>query len=314
MGGARGYVSGRTGDGRRSISTRPPPRLLDNRAIALEYDTGTLASCPSWYDSHAVVPLHQKTMTSSAEEVEQAAAALAESRRRTEALAVYSRRMAHDLSNFLTVIRTYSELLLSDLPSDHGSRPDVEEIAQAADTTVAYVQRASSFARAASAKPAAIEVDALVADVIANEGAAGVGPIIVDAACERRVMGSSALLAEALHEILQNAREASPPAAPVRVATRTIALAEPRVDSGVPVEAGHWAVIEVQDQGTGVDADIMENVFDPFVTTKSGVRGAGFGLATARSVAWACGGQLALGREGNVTIARLYLPVLAERS
>lgn len=249
-------------------------------------------------------------MSSTAEELEQAAAALAESRRRTEALAVYSRRMAHDLSNFLTVIRTYSELLLADLPSDHASRADVEEIAQAADTTVAYVQRASLFARAASARPAVIEVDALVADVIANEGTASVGPITVDTGCKRTVMGSSALLAEALHEVLQNARDASPPGAPVRITTRVVELTAPQVDAGVPVEAGSWAVIEVRDQGAGIAVEVAQNVFDPFVTTKSGVRGAGFGLATARSAAWACGGQLTLGREGDETIARLYLPAL----
>ncbi len=249
-------------------------------------------------------------MSSTAEELDQAAASLAESRRRTEALAVYSRRMAHDLSNFLTVIRTYSELLLVDLPTDHASRADVEEIAQAADTTVAYVQRASLFARASSAKLAAIGVDALVADVIAHEGTETVGPVTLDATCNRSVMGSASMLAEALQEILRNARDASPPGAPVRVTTRVIELTAPQVDAGVPVEAGSWAVIEVQDRGAGIDAEIAENVFDPFVTTKAGVRGAGFGLATARSAAWACGGQLSLGREGDVTIARLYLPTI----
>lgn len=298
-------MCGKQDDGRRLLRG-----LLDNRAIAFEYDTEGETSCPPWDSSQTGMPTHETTMSGTAEALEAAAAALAESRRRTEALAVYSRRMAHDLSNFLTVIRTYSELLLADLPIDHASRADVEEIAQAADTTVAYVQRASLFARAASARPAAIPVDALVADVIANEGTSSVGPVAFDAACKRTVMGSSALLAEALHEILQNARDASPPGAPVRVTTRAIELTASQVDAGVPVDAGSWAVIEVQDQGSGVDPDIAENVFDPFVTTKSGVRGAGFGLATARSAAWACGGQIAIGRHGEVTIARLYLPAL----
>ncbi len=247
-------------------------------------------------------------MSGTTEELEQATAALAESRRRTEALAVYSRRMAHDLSNFLTVVRTYSELLLADLPSDHGSRADVEEIAQAADTTVEYVQRVSSFARVSNVKPALVPLDAFVTDVIENAGMRTAGPVTVDATCQCSVMGSAALLAEALQEIVQNARDASPAGAPVRVMTRAIELTAPQVESGVPIEAGQWAVIEVQDEGSGISAEVAENAFDPFVTTKAGVRGAGLGLATARSAAWASGGQLTLGREGNITVARLYLP------
>ncbi len=238
-----------------------------------------------------------------------ASARLAEARRRTDALSVYSRRMAHDLSNFLTVIRTYSELLIADTPADHASRPDLDEIAQAADTTVGYVQRVSAFSRAAGAKTAPFALHELVADVVQQAQATAVAPVTLDAQARCTVSGSAVTLGEAIQELLSNARDASPPGAAITVRTRETTLEAATVEHGVPVDAGNWALVEVIDAGVGVPENIAENVFDPFVTGKSGVRGAGFGLAIARCAAWATGGQLTLGREQGQTVARLYLPV-----
>ncbi|MBN2580318.1 MAG: hypothetical protein JXB10_15115 [Pirellulales bacterium] len=47
---------------------------------------------------------------------------------------------------------------------------------------------------------------------------------------------------------------------------------------------GPWAIIEVQDTGTGIPEDIRDSIFDPFFTTKQAGRGTGQGLAIARSI------------------------------
>jgi signal transduction histidine kinase len=239
---------------------------------------------------------------------------LAEAHRRTEALAFFARRMAHDLSNFLTVIRTYSELMLGDLPSDHPSRADLMEIAQAADTTVAYVQRSSSFGRAANGKAAPLLLDALVRDVVQQAEQAGHGPIMLSLACGATVSGSAAVLAEAITELLVNAREASPAASPVVVRSRVESTPEAVVDAGVPINPGTWAIMEIIDRGPGIAESVAATMFDPFVTSKSGVRGAGFGLTIARSAAWAGGGELTLSHVDGITVARLYLPVVTNDS
>ncbi len=238
-----------------------------------------------------------------------AAVRLSEARRRTDALSVYSRRMAHDLSNFLTVIRTYSELLIADTPANHASRPDLDEIAQAADTTVGYVQRVSAFSRAASAKVGPLALHDLVSDVVALAQTSSLAPVALDAKASCTITGSSAVLAETIQELLANARDASPSDAVIAVRTHVKTIDAPLVEHGVPLEAGAWAVVEIIDSGAGVPESIAENVFDPFITGKPGVRGAGFGLAIARCAAWSTGGQVTLGRENERTVARLYFPV-----
>jgi len=237
-----------------------------------------------------------------------AEAALAEAHRRTDAIALFARRVSHDLSNFLTVIRTYSELVLADTPDDAPAKADLEEIRQAADTIVAYMQRASAFGRVTSTAVAPALLDGFVAAVVAQANATGRGPVRAHAESHAHVTASAAGLADALQELIANARDASPPGAEVTVHTSRRRLEAPLIDGGVPIAAGDWAVVTVRDEGPGVDDRIRESVFDPFVSTKSGVRGAGLGLAIARTAIWAAGGQMALVREPPCTVARVYLP------
>jgi len=240
-----------------------------------------------------------------------AEASLAEARRRTDAIAVFARRVSHDLSNFLTVIRTYSELVLADTPPESPATADLEEIRQSADMIVTYLQRATAFGRASNTSLAATLLDGFVAAVVAQGIAAGRGPIALDAASEARVTASAAGLADALQELITNARDASPRDATITVQTRLLVLEDTIIDGGVPIAAGTWAVVSVRDEGVGVDASVRESAFDPFVSTKAGVRGAGLGLTIARSAVWAAGGQLTIVRETPYTVARVYLPASA---
>ncbi|HLL83772.1 MAG TPA: ATP-binding protein, partial [Longimicrobium sp.] len=72
------------------------------------------------------------------------------------------------------------------------------------------------------------------------------------------------------------------------------------------------AVVEVRDEGRGLDGVDRERLFQPFYTTKPG--GTGLGLAIARSAIEAVGGRLSLvprpDRPGAV--ARVELPVVPE--
>ncbi len=82
------------------------------------------------------------------------------------------------------------------------------------------------------------------------------------------IRGDSLLLSRAIHNLLLNACEASPEGSTVRACTRA---------------DGGRAVFEVFDLGAGVPADLIETIFDPYVSTKN--RGSGLGLSLVRDVA-----------------------------
>ena len=76
-----------------------------------------------------------------------------------EALVRFAKRVSHDLNNFSTIVRAYSELLLADLSESDPMRRDVAEIHEAADATVRYLQRVTHFARAGSMRRMPTSVD-----------------------------------------------------------------------------------------------------------------------------------------------------------
>jgi two-component system sensor histidine kinase FlrB len=81
------------------------------------------------------------------------------------------------------------------------------------------------------------------------------------------VEAESASLVAALVAVLENAAQASPSASTVRIATRV---------------QGQRAEVVIEDQGPGISAEMLDNLFEPFATDRS--TGTGLGLSIASNV------------------------------
>ena len=73
-------------------------------------------------------------------------------------------------------------------------------------------------------------------------------------------------------------------------------------------------VVEVQDTGPGIQADVLPRIFDPFFTTKASVDGVGLGLFTAEGLLRGAGGRMTARNrtDGTGAIFRIELPVAAD--
>lgn len=72
----------------------------------------------------------------------------------------------------------------------------------------------------------------------------------------------------------------------------------------------HEAVIEIIDNGGGIDAQTLRRVFDEYFTTKPAGKGTGLGLALSRELVQDAGGSLTLdSTPGHGTVARISLPL-----
>jgi signal transduction histidine kinase len=101
-------------------------------------------------------------------------------------------------------------------------------------------------------------------------------------------------IGEVLANLLVNALTHTPAGGSISVA------AEPAGEGRV--------AFEVEDTGTGIDADVLPHVFDRFVK-EPGSRGAGLGLAIAKSLVEAHGGEIsASSQPGRGTTMRFILP------
>ena len=111
-----------------------------------------------------------------------------------------------------------------------------------------------------------------------------------------RLLADAGQLGQLFVNVLTNAIEAAGPGG-------WVAVRLSRLDA----DTRPTAVIEVLDSGAGVPAQISERLFEPFVTGKP--EGVGLGLAVARQVVEAHGGNISWSREGQATCFRIELPL-----
>jgi signal transduction histidine kinase len=198
-----------------------------------------------------------------------------------------ARRIAHEIKNPLFPIQTSIETIRKAYAKKH---PDFDEIFEEATVTILeeverlkrIVTEFSRFARLPKPAPEAVDLGELFNTVIALYAGQ-------DVAVEARVEpGAGPInadreqLTQVLHNLVQNAIDAVKQQAP----------AEPRVElSAEPRPAG--VAIVVRDNGTGMDAETMARIFEPYYTTKEG-RGTGLGLAIVHRIVTDHGGTIAV--------------------
>jgi PAS domain S-box-containing protein len=106
---------------------------------------------------------------------------------------------------------------------------------------------------------------------------------------------------EAVANVVGNAIDASHKGGVVRVCART------------PAETTDGLLIEVEDRGVGIPAEIRAQVFDPFFSTKPVGKGSGLGLSITRRILEEHGGSVALESEaGRGTKVSLHFPARAQ--
>src|SRR5690606_5854887 len=77
---------------------------------------------------------------------------------------------------------------------------------------------------------------------------------------------------------------------------------------GGAIAEGRYAVIEVGDNGKGMEGEVLRRAFDPYFTTRA--EGTGLGLPIVQAAVLAMDGHLSLDSQpGRGTTVHLYLPL-----
>jgi two-component system cell cycle sensor histidine kinase/response regulator CckA len=106
-----------------------------------------------------------------------------------------------------------------------------------------------------------------------------------------------------------NARDAMPDGGKLTIRTRNVPEEEARKFGYVGFEPADNVLIEVQDSGVGMNADVREKIFEPFFTTKELGKGTGLGLSTVYGIIKQSNGYIYADSEpGRGTTFRVFLP------
>lgn len=113
------------------------------------------------------------------------------------------------------------------------------------------------------------------------------------------VLGNDSRLGQVFLNVLVNAIQALPEgrATNHRITVRTF------------TDAIGWAVVDIEDTGSGIAPEHLPRVFEPFYTTKSAAHGSGLGLPIAQTIVQETGGTISMASElGKGTSVRIKLP------
>jgi PAS domain S-box-containing protein len=236
-----------------------------------------------------------------------------------EAIGTLAGGVAHDFNNFLTVIRGHTELLRRALPPGEPHHASVETIGRVAERAESLTRQLLAFSRKQLVEPRVIDLGSLVVEMNSMLQRL-VGEdielrIALDPALGR-VRTDRGQMDQVLMNLVVNARDAMPRGGKLTISCVNARLAAADAREQSPVVPGDYVLLEVRDDGCGIDPAIRARIFEPFFTTKGVGQGTGLGLSTVYGIVKQNGGHVWVDSEpGHGSSFKIYLPrVEAEAS
>jgi len=217
--------------------------------------------------------------------------------------------IAHDFNNLLTAIVACAQLIRDELSPDHASQGDLREIEFAAGRATALTRQLLTFGSRQRITPRLVELRGVVRGMesmlrrLLPESVA----LRVEAPVAGTVLADQAQLELAVLNLAVNARDAMPNGGRIDLSVAELEEGAAE-DDGLP--GGPLALLEVRDQGEGMDEATTLRIFEPFFTTKVAGKGTGLGLSSVYGIVAQSGGAIRVSSEpGKGSEFRVYLPL-----
>lgn len=230
---------------------------------------------------------------------------------RMEALGRLTSGIAHDFNNLLTLIIGYSKLAINQLPEDSPFLRHAVQINKAGHHASDLIEQLLAFSRSQTVSANPLEINESIADM-ENMFDRLVGD---DIELHLRLDGElgivhfdSSQFQQVLMNLVVNAREAMPSGGDLIIRTRNVVIDECKSEN-LEICPGPYVLIEVEDTGAGIPADVLPSIFDPYFSTKSNRKSHGFGLSTTQDIVLQHHGAIDVSSEPHRgTTFSVYLP------
>jgi PAS domain S-box-containing protein len=235
-----------------------------------------------------------------------------------EALGSLAGGIAQDFNNHLTVISSFTELLLAELDMSDPRAADLREVRKAVDSATSLTRQLLAFSRQQVIQPRLVSLETVVQRAI---------PLL------RRVIGEDLTIETQLAEtptvvlidagqleqlfmnLCINGRDAMPTGGTLTVQTARVSFDEEYSEDHWPMTVGTYAMLAISDTGVGMDAPTRARIFEPFFTTKELGQGTGLGLATVYGIVKQNAGFIWVYSEpGKGSAFKVYFPLRREPS
>lgn len=232
---------------------------------------------------------------------------------RLESIGMLAGGIAHDLNNALSAILMGTELLRQ-IVHDRDAITLLQTLETSARHGASLVRQVLAFARGVDGERCLLQLRHVLTEVeqfllqtldrnisIHVQSQRDLPPILADATQLKQVFLNLSV----------NARDAMPQGGTLQLtAVRCHVEAATATAAGGNARTGEHVRLSVQDSGAGIPPDVLDNIFDPFSTTKQPGKGTGLGLSIVHGIVEGHGGFIQIeSQPGAGSTFHLYLPV-----
>jgi PAS domain S-box-containing protein len=281
----------------------------------------------SEFFSHARVNLHEEdggsflstiqTDITRQKELEQERERLQQSllhAQKLESLGVLAGGIAHDFNNLLTGIIGNASLALDTLPPTSPAAERLNDLMLASEKAAELTRQMLAYAGKGRFVVEPLNVSSLVRDISILLGSSISRHVSIELNLRQDVPpveADAAQIQQIVMNLVINGAEAigdKPGVVRVSTSARTVdAISAAGAPQAGVLEPCEYVVIEVEDNGSGMDRKTMEQIFDPFFTTK--FTGRGLGLAAAQGIVRSHKGAITVQSEpGRGSRFSVFLP------
>lgn len=222
--------------------------------------------------------------------------------------------VAHDFNNMLAVILGHTELALLQADENHDLYTDLKEIQKAAKHSADITKQLLAFARKQTISPKKIDLNDTVERMLNMlrrligedidlvwKPDTRIWPVIMD----------PTQIDQILTNLCVNARDAINGVGRTIIETGIKKFDEEDCNEHPGFIPGDFVMLTVSDNGCGMDKNTLDNLFEPFYTTKDIGKGTGLGLATVYGIVKQNNGFVNVYSEpGHGSTFKIYLPRL----
>jgi two-component system cell cycle sensor histidine kinase/response regulator CckA len=224
--------------------------------------------------------------------------------------------IAHDFNNLLTSIMGFSQLAMMDFDPDSKTYQNLERVVHLGDQAAGLIRQLLTFSRQAPSEKRPLSLSPLVKETaivlertlpeyiqISSQTHPGVHNISADATQMQQV----------LMNLCVNARDAMPEGGKLSICLQNVELDAETARLHGGKTPGDYVCLTVSDTGTGIPAEVLERMFEPFYTTKAEGKGTGLGLAMVHGIVESHGGHIQVETsDGEGTEFQIYLMAIRE--
>ena len=229
-----------------------------------------------------------------------------------EAIGILAGGVAHDFNNVLSVVLSYSEMLMQDLPEQDPMRADLGEIKKAGELATALTRQLLAFSRQQIIDPRIVDLndiiknmDKMLRRLIRKDVTLTTLPFADLGKCKSDV----GQLEQVIMNLVVNARDAMPDGGRLTIETANVVFDSDYERDHFGVKPGNYVMLAVSDTGVGMDKATQARIFEPFFTTKAKGQGTGLGLSIVFGIVEQSGGTVWVYSEvGKGTTFKIYLP------